>query len=731
MAAAYPANTSPKKKSVVVIGAGVIGLTTALKLQKHDDYQVTVVAEIIPSDPKSIKYTSRWAGAHHVYNPINDTEQHFFEEETFKVMWELSEPGNDAEESFLRIPQTEYFFVERPKPEPLEKMPHPEELIPGAVSGCTFTTVSIDVPIYLNYLLTRFLGAGGRIMRGSLLHISQILEGGTSLFAGGSHLDALPDALVVCAGIGARFLGGVEDKNIYPVRGQTVLIRAPWVRFGRSETLDESGACTYIIPRRSSDVIVGGTRGIDDWYPQARPEITEDILKRGLALCPELAPPEVRAVRKPTLDDLLSHVVGQGCGLRPARKGGFRLELEWFDGKKVKRDDRIPIIHNYGSGVIGLTTALKIQEKGCYQVEIIADVLPSDPKTVRYTSHWAGAHYVSYHPTGTEEAEIDHTTFLEMWALSAPGGDAEDCFLRLSQTEYLEMEQGKPSPFERMPGVSLNVKLRDDFSKVINASPQFREVPKEKLIPGANYGYTFETVTIDVPLYLKYLTKRVVEAGINLVKGYVQHIDQVLEAGTWPFREDNISKDPISKTSALESAPDAVIVCAGLGARFLGGVEDLSVYPSRGQTVLLRAPWVRFGCSLETGDTWTYIIPRKSGDVVVGGIQDIDDWNPKPRPETRQDLLTRGLSLCPQLIPPEIRGDVQTSDVNTLIPLIVDEGCGLRPMRKGGPRRELEYRIARGSGDRIPVIYNYGHGTQGFIQSIGSAKMVLRLLEEA
>lgn len=86
----------------------------------------------------------------------------------------------------------------------------------------------------------------------------------------------------------------------------------------------------------------------DDWYPQARPEITEDILKRGLALCPELAPPEVRAVRKPTLNDLLSHVVGQGCGLRPARKGGFRLELEWFDGQKVKRNDRIPIIHNYG-----------------------------------------------------------------------------------------------------------------------------------------------------------------------------------------------------------------------------------------------------------------------------------------------------------------------------------------------------------------------------------------------
>jgi hypothetical protein len=41
------------------------------------------------------------------------------------------------------------------------------------------------------------------------------------------------------------------------------------------------------------------------------------------------------------------------------------------------------------TGVIGLTTALKIQEKGGYQVEIIAEVLPLDPKTIKYTSQWA------------------------------------------------------------------------------------------------------------------------------------------------------------------------------------------------------------------------------------------------------------------------------------------------------------------------------------------------------
>jgi D-amino-acid oxidase len=40
-------------------------------------------------------------------------------------------------------------------------------------------------------------------------------------------------------------------------------------------------------------------------------------------------------------------------------------------------------------GVVGLTTAVKILETGMYDVTIIAETLPSDPKTIRYTSHWA------------------------------------------------------------------------------------------------------------------------------------------------------------------------------------------------------------------------------------------------------------------------------------------------------------------------------------------------------
>jgi hypothetical protein len=47
-----------------------------------------------------------------------------YEEKTFEIMWEMSAPGSDSEECFLRLPHTEYFYDERPSPEPLEKMPN-------------------------------------------------------------------------------------------------------------------------------------------------------------------------------------------------------------------------------------------------------------------------------------------------------------------------------------------------------------------------------------------------------------------------------------------------------------------------------------------------------------------------------------------------------------------------------------------------------------------------------
>ncbi|KAF5383266.1 hypothetical protein D9615_005065 [Tricholomella constricta] len=344
------------RKNVIVLGAGVVGLTTALKIQEQRGYNVSLLADVLPSDEKSTKYTSHWAGAHHVLNVTEDARQQKMDLETFKVMWELSAPGTETEQYFKRIVQTEYYTNTKLLP-PLDRMPNykvlaPETLPTGIVHGSSFSTLTIDTPKYLAYLAARLVSAGGQLVRGSVQHIDQVLEGGAGIFTP-NRTPARPDAVVVCTGLGTRFLGGIEDKDMHPIRGQTVLVRAPWIDFGR--TIGAENSWTYVIARHSGDVILGGTRSVDDWYPLPRPETTRDILERTFAMCPELAPPEVRAQRKPTIEDVLPLVIEEGCGFRPARTGGIRLDVEWRGaGKGAKK---VPVVFNYGHGGYGFQSS--------------------------------------------------------------------------------------------------------------------------------------------------------------------------------------------------------------------------------------------------------------------------------------------------------------------------------------------------------------------------------------
>jgi len=340
---------------VAVIGAGVIGLSTAIKAQQKG-FQVTIIADALPGDTKSIHYTSPWAGAHHVGYAANDAKAEM-EKETFNMFWDMSTPGNEAEGCFMRITQTEYYEGAFPLetndggPHPMEALPAFRHLTPnecphGVTGGVAFTTVSIDTATYLPYLLALFLGKGGKVVRARVQHIDQVLHGAFC---------TAPHATFLCAGIGARFLGGVEDKDVYPIRGQTVLLRAPWINFGRTQ-YHANNLDTYIIPRRSGDVIVGGTRTADDWFPYPRPETTADILRRGLALCPELIPPTLRDDKQhqPTVADLEAIVIEPGCGFRPGRHGGIRLELEYRSGAG---HEQVPVIHNYGHAGAGYQTS--------------------------------------------------------------------------------------------------------------------------------------------------------------------------------------------------------------------------------------------------------------------------------------------------------------------------------------------------------------------------------------
>ncbi|MGI8874518.1 MAG: NAD(P)/FAD-dependent oxidoreductase [Egibacteraceae bacterium] len=181
------------------------------------------------------------------------------------------------------------------------------DLPDGYAAGWVFRAPVVEMPVYLAWLTARVKALGGRLVRRRLDDLEPAR--------------AAAGTVVCCAGIGARDL--VPDAAVRPVRGQIVRVTNPGVR---RFLLDEAGP-TYIVPRRD-DCVLGGTaeEGAHDLDPD--PAVAEAIIARCAALDPMVAGARV-----------LEHRVG----LRPARPA-VRVERD-TDG----------VVHCYGHGGAGVT----------------------------------------------------------------------------------------------------------------------------------------------------------------------------------------------------------------------------------------------------------------------------------------------------------------------------------------------------------------------------------------
>lgn len=163
------------------------------------------------------------------------------------------------------------------------------------------------------------------VKRGILSHISE---------ASSYHASGKPAHIIInCTGLSARNLDGVKDTNVYPGRGQTVLVRNdPGVMLTISGTDDGDDEATYIMQRAAGGgTILGGCMQHNTWESQPDPNLAQRIMQRSIDLCPTLAPKTGKVTE-------LS-VIRHGVGLRPMRKGGIRVEKEKIDG--------IWVVHKY------------------------------------------------------------------------------------------------------------------------------------------------------------------------------------------------------------------------------------------------------------------------------------------------------------------------------------------------------------------------------------------------
>ncbi len=296
---------------VLVVGAGVIGLTSAIRiLESGRPVQVVFDREVetTPSFlapgtwfPHAVEAGARSAG---------------WGARTFEVL------ATETSRSDSPVVMRECLMLYREDPgRPwwIDALPGPvvaaapEDLPPGYAHGLRFTAPQAFMPQYLALLAERVRDLGGSLSR---RHVNSLDE------AGGEA-----SVLVNCSGLGARELAG--DDGLFPIRGQLVRVANP----GLSLSLRDEGhpeGRTYIHPRRD-DCILGGTAQRGEWGLEPDPATAASILRRCSALVPALQGARV-----------LEHQVG----LRPGRDQ-VRLERETAGAATV--------IHNYGHGGSGVT----------------------------------------------------------------------------------------------------------------------------------------------------------------------------------------------------------------------------------------------------------------------------------------------------------------------------------------------------------------------------------------
>ncbi|ODV91413.1 hypothetical protein CANCADRAFT_32066 [Tortispora caseinolytica NRRL Y-17796] len=343
---------------VVVVGAGVIGLSTALALaeQGHD---VAIIGAFLPGD-QHIEYTSPWAGANWMSFALNQPDVEKYDGETYKYFYKLAESVPQAGITFrnnviitrksdadLPDKQLGSLFLKRgPWFKNLVKNYTPltaSELrsYPGEMAyGYKFLSFNINPSVYLAWLVSQLSNFGIRLKRVKLAHINDAVK---------YHPKGTPDYVVNCTGVMVSTLGGINDPNAIPIRGQIVLVRDPCPnRFGLDTMLSISGVdgspwvqsetrqeLFYSMSRGDGTTVLGGCFVAGDYTDSVDPRLADRIVARAKQYLPEL-------LNEQGEFEIIRHVVGW----RPGRVGGPRLEIESapLPGTNVK------VVHNYGAG---------------------------------------------------------------------------------------------------------------------------------------------------------------------------------------------------------------------------------------------------------------------------------------------------------------------------------------------------------------------------------------------
>lgn len=296
---------------VVVVGAGVVGLTTAVRLIDAGA-RVTVLTADDPADTVSavaaaVWYPTRIAGEPRALEWAAATYAELTRQAAAGVPGVVPRPTR----MLVRHEQREAPWWSTAVAD-FRRVPPPTS---EYAEEWRFTVPSVHMGRYLDWLRDTLAARGTGLERRRVVRLAEV------------------DAPVVvnATGLAARELAG--DPGVYPARGRVVLVRNPGLDTSVRDE-DHPDGMLYAHPR-GDDVVLGGTFEEGEWDTRPDPRAAAAIVARCASVVPELAAAPVLAHR---------------TGLRPVRRGGPRVAA---DPAPLPGGGRL--LHNYGHGGAGVT----------------------------------------------------------------------------------------------------------------------------------------------------------------------------------------------------------------------------------------------------------------------------------------------------------------------------------------------------------------------------------------
>lgn len=248
-----------------VLGCGAVGLATARLLQRRGG-RVTIYTKDLPPQTTSNIAGAQWhpftIADRDKRTPTFDrlleesarlSHRHFQDlvGDRYGVRWVDNYVCSDEESVAHRDDPLDDLYPDQAILAP-EEHPFPYAAVRR------YTTLFIDMPVYLEAVLHDFVTMGGQI---------EVRE-----FTDTAELEGLSQPVIVnCTGIGARDLFG--DEEMTPVKGQlTVLLPQPEVDY-----ITLAGNL-YMFPRRDG-ILLGGTTERDVWDLEVNEEAESDVLQ--------------------------------------------------------------------------------------------------------------------------------------------------------------------------------------------------------------------------------------------------------------------------------------------------------------------------------------------------------------------------------------------------------------------------------------------------------------------